>query len=248
MSKTAAAASSEDHDVIAQLKSTLKSDPSEHNPHYFCVHPQLKTLKDSMVSGPQIRRDVMPELRKFAANRGEKYPSYTAPKHIISVIELYPSLSQKISAIAFKEMDEIEATLTMHLDRPKALVQRDKARLQVLTNSMQPVRHNWIYSLRRELHHRIDDVVNSWLDEPVDYSEKLLFKEGWEAVPYSQLSAKRIFAGLPAAHQEFLGLEIQTYELVTNGKSIDLYRLAIDIAVANKRAKALGLKLRFEAL
>ena len=240
-------------EALAFLKKEFKPPASPHNPHYFYVHPKLLVISDSHKTWPDTRREVMHTFPRIARDRyfdGKRFQvtrAYGTTSEVANLIKRYPSLTAKISAMAFNEIDEIEAQLAMYDGRPKHELTRLRSRLNVLTSGQHPVWENWVLTPQEKDYNHIDNTIHQWLDEPVDMDECDLFKPGWEGVPYPEESAKQFFDKVSEMHQLYLDVEKKPFERTANGLPMQLYTLACSITVANKRAKALGANFRFEA-
>lgn len=239
--------------ALSILKKEFKPPASPHNPHYFSVHPKLLVISDSHQGGPQTKREVMPAFPRFGKewiSTGKKQiqtNAYGPPSRAVERLKDYPSLTAKISAIAFQEIDEIEEQLVIDDCMPKVKLTKLRTKLDTLTRGSRPVWENWVLSLDENLYYRIDRVVNQWLDEPIDMDESHLFVSGWNDVPYAEMAAKQFFDKISEMLQLYLHVEKHTYELSSNNKPVQLYKLSCSITVVNKRAKALGANFRFEA-
>lgn len=241
-----------DAKALEVLKQTFKQPTFARDPHYFGVHPELLYLRDSYKSGPDTRREVM-NMPRFAADRefnGTKYvhiPAYGAPYEVVRRLRSYASLTARLSARAFAEIDQLEGRLAIYDGKPRRETSELRKRLATLTSANRSVWENWVLSMGPSGYRRIDAEVKAWLDEPVDWSEEHLFTPGWDNVLYSQDSAKRYLDQVPPLHLAYLGVEMGSFELKSNGKPVLLYVLNESIATANKRGKLLGAKFRFEA-
>lgn len=232
---------------LQALRALISYDPSTTDPHYFLVYDHLKVLADQNRLHPDLKEEVMPQFPRFAADGSSRhsYP-YRPPSAAADRLRPYASLTRRFSAMAFAEIDQIEAELAMHGDLPIAIRSRHQLRLQKLTDSRHPVWENWILSLDPHRYNTIDHEVYTWLKEPIDWDEADLFKEDWEDSFYGAKSAKEFFEQLKPQVLEFVGIELGDFTITASNKPLALYQLTIPMREANSRAKSLGLKCRFK--
>lgn len=232
--------------AIETLKRTLERDPSRAHPHIIWVNQQGHVF-DSLKTAARQRREVLPHIPRYGSAAFMKVLAVDTHGVMGHALH-YPSLKERFASMAFEEVDHIESILVTSDRLSRAGRIRYKKRLQQIMNPDRPVWQNWLRSLHASSFDRLDRVIQSWLDEPIDLSEQHLFKPGWDQYPYALMSAKKFFDQLQVEHLVFLGLKSGLFTLSATGQTELLQTLTIPIQLANERAKTLGVKFKFETI
>jgi len=232
--------------TVQALKGMIPARLQTDRSHVFTVHHQLRFLEDAQRNLPEFRKEVMEGLPTFAAGSGRHVIPYAAPSSVVRRLRPYTSLVRRFSALAFKEIDDLEAMLTLDDSLTAQQRSRHHKRLQALTSGMHPVWENWIVSLDPRQYNIIDRQVRDWLDEPLDWDEIELFRDDWEDLLYSAKAAKQLFDQLPSAVLSFMGIELGDFVQKFDDKALSLYVLPGSVSNASACARELGLKWSFK--
>ena len=232
--------------AIETLKRTLKCDPSRANPHVFWVGKK-GIIFDSLKTQALQRREVLPHVSRYGNAAIMKVLAFDAREVIHQALK-FPILKTRFEILAFKEIDEIEATLVLDDQLSSAGRLMYKKRLALIMDPKLPIWQNWVLALRKFQFNKIDKIIQAWLDEPVDLTEQHMFKVGWDTYPYSIMSAKKFFEHLDIEHLLFLGLKRESFKLLETGEIELLPVLTIPVKLANQRAKTLGVKFKFQSI
>lgn len=230
---------------IQKLKLLLQKDPSRQDPHVFWVKGDGLIL-DSLKTKVEQRREVMPNFPRLGA--GSVLKTQLAPECVVFRIRPFPSLVALMASMAFASLDQMQTRLI--IDEGLSPTQRNRlnAHIDAITSPTRAVWENWILSLQKPEMTLIDRAVQNWLDEPIDWSEKHLFKPDWEDPLVSVKSAKAFFEQFNVEHRVYLGIKTQMFTQTSTGKDIYLETLDLPVDVANQRASTLGVKCRFKAI
>ena len=186
----------------------------------------------------------MPRFFKYCREvNNQKLPN--DPYKAIQDISRYPSLIERFARKGYCEIDRIENDLVVkHL----TCAQRKKLsdRLAQLTHPDHDVWENTIASTHYSHFDEIDNMINQWLDEPVDWGEQDLFDPIVLDDFYKLRVTRNFLTKIHRIPKAYLGVQLNEYTITQTDESQDFYSLSIPIKEANRRAKALGLKLRFE--
>lgn len=233
---------------LQSLKSLITHIPSDKDPQLLLVHKERNMLFDADRLGPSIRKEVMDYFPKFGSKKPLSYGyQYGPPAVVANRLRPYNSLTKRLSACAFAQIDKIEADLILGVYLSHGQRARQLSRLQLLTDGTRTVWENWIHSLDAHQMAQIDNEISAWLKEPIDMSEKPLFKQDWNDPFYGVQTVSKFFDRFHPLVLEYLGVDNKRFTLKHEPKPWVVCVLTIPIKDANARAKSLSLKCRFKA-
>lgn len=228
---------------LDQLRKIMGADPAQADPHIFLVTGS-RVLSDTVKTCPQIRSDVFPKIPEFACEFVK--PSEWSPWLAIQSIQRYPPLEKLFWYEAQSEIGRLEARLvTDDLSRQdRSAIHR---RLRVLMSDHQPCWINWIKITPGRMLAQFDLIVNQWLMEPIDWSEKKWFDPAcsWKKGVYAVESATNFFKNIPQEVHWFFGIEMTRCLLPDSDKEFDCAVLKQSVDEANRLAELMGVKFRF---
>lgn len=231
--------------AIQTLKALLRKDPSRADPHVFWVDDN-RLLYDSLNLREKYRREVLPPLPRLNTNK----PYGAGAVSVIRHVQDYPSLVEKINRMAFARLDHLETQIVVRNRLTRSERAYFDSAIEKITQVDRPVWEQWVLQASDSELSSIDRTIQDWLDEPIDWAEKHMFKEGWEDPFYSQRSVTAFFDQIDIAHQLYLGVQTTPFTVKATGKKENFYTLkdSLDIEVANDRATKLGVNFCFEAI
>jgi hypothetical protein len=233
---------------LQSLKSLITHSHLKTDPQQLLVYEDRNMLFDSDRLRPSIREEVMDKFPQF----GSKKPltlgyQYGPPGVVADKLRPYKSLTSRLSAHAFAEIDKMESDLVLGAYLSHGKRARYKASLQLLRDGTRTVWENWIHSLNAHQMAQIDHEIRAWLKEPINWDEEDLFKQDWKDPFYGVQTVNKLFERFHPLVLEFLGVDNKSFEIRREPKPLPLCVLKIPIKDANARAKSLGLKFHFKA-
>lgn len=233
---------------LQSLKSLITHTPKDTDPQLLLVHEDRNMLFDAGRLRPSIREEVMDSFPKFGSRKALSYGyQYGPPAAVTNRLRPYKSLTRRLSARAFAQIDKIEADLILGDSLSRGQRARQLSLLKLLTDGTRTVWENWIHSLDAHQMAQIDNEISAWLKEPIDMSEKPLFKQDWNDPLYGVQTVSKFFDRFHPLVLEYLGVDNKRFTLKYEPKPWPVCVLTIPIKDANARAKSLGLKCRFKA-
>jgi hypothetical protein len=229
--------------AVAQIKGTLRKDPSRANPHFFTVSVN-GLVEDSLRPGPMVRKDVYPEIPKFVSSFA-KASWGVDPDYVSSVVGRYPSLVNKFSIAGLTEIERLEGELVLNEALEPAGRRYMLKRLLRLCSDNAPVWQNWISQVSATKGTTFDVMINGWLNESIDWKERKYFDPTQLRRRIGVESAREFFGHLDFEHLHYFGLKLTDGVVESTGESFKSVFLEDPIKDANARAKALGVKFRF---
>jgi hypothetical protein len=236
-----------DENALDQLRLRLGPDPSRANPHIFDVTPNT-VLHDSLVLGPQSRKDVFAPIPAFVPEVIRVFGKTWAPRGTsaaIAAIAACPPLEKFFMGKALAHMEEMETRLITQESLSRADRARLRRQLTVLGAQGGTFWENWIWHTPPIAHVQFDRLVHEWLSGPVDMNEAAWFEPSRRNRLYSAESADRFFGKLPLEIRIFLNIGRLEFNEPPYPVT-DCAFLQSTLEEANRLAKLLKVNFRFD--
>ena len=197
------------------------------DPWYFEVNDH-GTIVESGNDEPEINSDVYQSI---------SVAYLKTPQDVVDEVNLYEELRSHFVDLASNELEQVDSDLDdedLGKSQKKALL---KLR-EVLQDEDEGWR-DWVLLAGKKGVPRFRDVIDEWLDEPVNWSFSDFWPQGWS----SQGRALSFFRDLDFQTADALGVKIIEGEHF--GSSYYAAELRLSVAIANVKAEELGLPFRF---
>ena len=197
------------------------------DPWFFAVNDQ-DTILESGDDGPQINSDIYKSINT---------EDLKTAQDVVDEVDRYDELRSQFVKLASNELEQVESDLDdedLEKSQKKALL---KLR-EVLQDEDEGWR-DWVLLAGKKGVPRFRDVIDEWLDEPVNWSFSDFWPQGWS----SQGRALSFFRDLDFQTADALGVKIIEGEHF--GSSYYAAELRLSVAIANVKAEELGLPFRF---
>lgn len=230
--------------ALRQLQKSLPHDPSRASPHSFHVRDG-SLVEDSLWPSTVKRKDIYPPIPKFVTE-GMKASWGVSPRYVINVVKRYPSLVDQFAIQGYQKIKQFEDSLISADGLKRSNRVRVTDQIARLSNDRAPVWQNWVGETAAKGGTTFDGIVTRWLNEPTNWSECRYFDDVKMKRHFGCEAARTFFEQMPADHLEYLGLKLNDGIVEGTEEVLKCVFLNEPIKDANRRARALGVKFRFE--
>ena len=239
------AARNGDPAALRHLRKSLHQDPSRANPHIFHIRDG-SLVEDSLWPSTVRRKGIYPTIPEFVTKTMGRLWWGANPDYVISVVKQYPSLVDKFAIEGYQKIQQLEDSLISEDGLKRSDRVRVTEQIARLSTDRVPVWQNWVRETAAKGAYTFDDIVARWLNETTNWSEFNHFDSVKIKQHFGSKSARTFFEKIPVDHLEYIGLQLTDGIVEGSEEVLECVFLVDPIKDANRRARSLGVKFRFE--